>query len=149
MAETPIDEVADWVRAGASSIIVHVEAGGDIVESVVEEWGHTAEIGLAINLRTPLETLMSFFEKVKTIQLMGIDHVGYQGQVLDDIIYNRIKNLRQLVPNHIIAVDGGVSLQNVKKLIDAGANKLVVGSAIFGEGVPSENFKNFQALNDR
>ena len=146
MAETPNDEVADWARAGASRIIVHIETGSDTVEDIIEEWGHTVEIGIAINLNTPVSLVSPFLEKVKVFQLMGIERVGFQGQGLDERIFGRIKELRGLAPKHIISIDGGVNLENAGKLIKAGANRLVVGSAIWKSKNPIEIIKKFKNI---
>ena len=58
----------------------------------------------------------------------------------------KIKVLRKKHPELVISVDGGVKLENVKELVKAGANRLVVGSAIFGDGSPKSNFKEFIKL---
>lgn len=146
MAESPNDEVSEWVKAGAERIIVHIETGSDTLKNIIEEWGHVVEIGIAVKMETDLKTLISFFDKVETIQLMGIEEIGFQGQKLSEKTFDRIKELRQLGYKHIISIDGGVTLHNAEKLVQAGADKLVIGSAIWNEKLPREALKKFRGL---
>ncbi len=150
LAETPTNEVADWIRAGAARVFVHIETGSDEVENIIEEWGHLAEIGIAIGYNTSLSMLAPFISKVSTFLLMSISEAGFQGHKFENGTFERIRELRKFAPKHIIAVDGGVNLENVPKLLESGADKLIVGSAIFGQGIPSRNLKLFQSIiNDR
>ena len=62
---------------------------------------------------------------------MGIEKIGYQGQPFDERVIDQVKALRKEYPELIISVDGGVSFDTAPRLIEAGANRLVVGSVIF------------------
>jgi ribulose-phosphate 3-epimerase len=146
MTESPNDEVSEWVKAGAERIIVHIETGSDVVEDIIEEWGHVVEIGISVNMKTDLRNAVAFFDKVQTIQLMGIENIGFQGQKLSEKIYDRVKELRQLGYKHIISIDGGVALENAERLIESGADSLVVGSQIWTEASPREALDKFKKL---
>jgi len=148
MTDTPSDEVADWVRAGAGGVIVHIETGSDALEDIIEEWGHTVQIGIAFKPQTPISKLTPFLEKVKMIQIMGNDRIGMQGQKLDSIVYEKIRELRLMAPEHTIAVDIGVNEETAPLLVKAGADKLIIGSAIMDKDMPGEAIKKFQKLTE-
>ena len=149
MTETPERYVEDWIRAGAARIIAHVETITDF-SLLKKEVGELTELGLAVLYDTPLEKIDPYREDIQSVQLMSIAKIGYQGQNFEEGIYERITMLRQKYPELTISVDGGVNLENTPKLIKAGANRLVVGSAIFeSENIAEtiEDFKKFLNYN--
>ncbi len=77
---------------------------------------------------------------------MGIDQDGFQGEKFDEKVIENIKFLKDSLPGIIISVDGGVSLENAEILLDAGADRLTVGSSIWKNGDPLGALKNFQSL---
>lgn len=131
MVKNPEERLIDWVAMGASRIVFHIESTSKIKEIINELKGKTA-IGLAFDINTLDELYSDIIEKVDFVQLMGIEKIGFQGQPFSEKVLDKIKNLRKRHPSLVISVDGGVSLENAKSLIDAGADRLVVGSAIFG-----------------
>ncbi|MBY0294117.1 hypothetical protein K2Q08_02175 [Patescibacteria group bacterium] len=136
---------ADWVTAGASRIIVHIESPDDKLALVAlqplrDTYATAVDVAVAINLDTPIERLEPLSDLVSTIQCMGIVKIGIQGQPLDDRIYDRVAEVRRLYPEHVISVDGGVRIENAKALKEAGATRLVVGSALF-EGSVEDNYE--------
>jgi ribulose-phosphate 3-epimerase len=169
MVNKPEDVVEKYVAAGASHIVLHVEAKGDIAKAI-EKLEGKVEIGLALNIETPLDQLQveSKDEKIplvkgggersetgdfksgydfrfQYIQLMGIDNVGFQGQIFDEKVIAKIKEVKKKYPNLEIQIDGGVNLETASLLKAAGADRLVIGSAIFeSENVVEavERFKN-------
>ena len=144
MANRPEDLVDAWVSAGAARIIIHAEATGDVAAAIANLEGRV-EVGLALAMETPLSAIAPHREKINFIQLMGIDNVGFQHQPFDEKVLGRIKEARMMYPGMPISVDGGVSLETAEALIAAGADRLVVGSAIFAsENVIQavEDFKN-------
>lgn len=145
MVNRPEEVVLDWLRAGATRLILHVESKGDI-QKAIDLVSNDIEVGLAINIETDLETLKSFIDKVSFIQCMGIDRIGFQGQDFDKKVIEKIKAIKELYPDKIISVDGGVSLDNANDLIRAGAERLVVGSAIFDSDNVYEALANFNQL---
>jgi ribulose-phosphate 3-epimerase len=72
--------------------------------------------------------------------------VGFQHQAFDDKVIERVKAVKEAFPDLPISVDGGVSLDNAADLIDAGADRLIVGSAIFAAENPLSAIAEFQAL---
>lgn len=145
MANKPEERVDEWVVAGAARIIIHVEATGDVAKAIGILEGR-CEIGLALGMDTPLTVIEPYREKIQFIQLMGIDNVGFQHQPFDDGVLGRIKEARIMYPGLPISIDGGVSLETAPGLIEAGADRLVVGSAIFDHENVAEAIQKFKGL---
>jgi ribulose-phosphate 3-epimerase len=156
MVSTPKEAAEEWIRAGARRIILHLESADDIKGIVqrlsAELRGPTAsqvapiELGIALNIDTPNEALEPFLDSVDFVQFMGIEKIGYQGQPFDERVLSKVVDLRALRPDAILAVDGGVNLDTAPLLIEAGVNRLAVGSALFESEDLEETLKAFQSL---
>ncbi|MEK7060040.1 MAG: hypothetical protein AAB970_00250, partial [Patescibacteria group bacterium] len=126
-----------YTKLGAKSIIFHIEAVGDLeefknfLEGIDMYIKEIIKIGIAINIKTPLEQIFPLIDNIDFVQCMGNDKIGFQGVLLDEQIYKKIKILRKKYPDLPIAVDIGVNKTTAPLLIKAGATKLVIGSAIF------------------
>lgn len=153
MVESPKSLLDDWVTAGAKRLIIHVESKGDLVSlaqefsprTIAKDLPFYTELGVAININTPLETLNPLLAHTDFVQFMGIAKIGFQGEPFDERVIPKIKEFKAAHPETLISVDGGVSLDSGKDLIDAGATRFVAGSAIFGEldvAAAIEEFKN-------
>ena len=145
MVNKPEGKVEQWISVGATRVIVHADAKGDIA-AALEKLHGTVESGLAINVVSSLDDLDKYRNLINFVQCMGIDHVGFQGQAFDEKVVDKIKRIRSKYPDMIISVDGGVSLDNASKLIAAGANRLVIGSAIFDAENPIDAIQKFRRL---
>lgn len=145
MVNHPEKVIEDWVIAGAQRIIIHAEAKGDVAGAISSLDGRV-EIGLALAMETSLDLIESYQDKIQCVQLMGIDHIGFQGQHFDEKVIERVREVKSKYPDLSISVDGGVSLETAPLLIEAGANRLVVGSAIFGSDNPIEALQKFKKL---
>jgi len=145
MVSKPERMIPDWVRAGATRIIVHVETLTDFA-SIKNEVGEAVSIGLAINIDTSIESLAPYIKDIEVVQCMGIAKIGSQGQPFDHRVIERVRELREMYRDTIISVDGGVSKENASFLIEAGADRLVVGSAIFESGAILETIEYLKNL---
>ncbi len=150
MANKPEEKVEDWVNAGVTRIILHIESKGDVGKAIEMLKGRV-EVGLAVGEETPIEMIqdsrfMIQEGAIQSIQLMGIDHIGFQGQKFDPKVIEKVKEVKKLYPGIPVSIDGGVSLETAKLLIEAGADRLVVGSAIFGSDNFLEAIANFKRL---
>lgn len=112
-----------WVRRGAKRIIVH-SLGGSTSKS-----SESVEVGLGVELHTPLDEIWSLISQIDFIHLMSIAEMGAQGHSLEPIIFDRIKKVKEKFPELVISVDGGINVSNYQALIDAGAERLIVGSS--------------------
>ena len=126
-----------YTKLGAKSIIFHIEALGDLeefknfLEGIDMYIREIMKIGIAINIKTPLEQIFPLINNIDFVQCMGNDKIGYQAVLLDEEVYKKIEILREKYPDLPIAVDIGVNKTTAPLLIKAGATKLVIGSAIF------------------
>jgi len=148
MVTEPQEAAPDFVRAGASRIIVHIESiEPDALSVLIQEWKHAVDIGLALKPSTPLKRLETFLHEVTFVQCMGNDHIGFQGVSLDEeTVLPKIAELRKRHPRLSIGIDIGVNMKTAPRLIAAGANRLVAGSAIFGALDPKAAIAQFQQM---
>lgn len=126
-----------YTKLGPKRIIFHLEAVGDVeefknfLEGIDVYIRDSMQIGVAINIGTPLTQIFSIANNLDFVQCMGIAHIGLQGEEFDEKCLEHIKILKEKYPDLIISVDGGVNLETGAKLVDAGVDRLVAGSAIF------------------
>lgn len=136
MIESPDKYLEDFAEAGANSITVHQEAVIHLNRTVnrIRELGIKA--GLAINPSTPVDTLKDIAEYVDLILIMSVNP-GFGGQ---SFIKNSLKKIqetvklrRELNAKFLIEIDGGIGIENIKAVLDAGCDVFVIGSSIYGE----------------
>lgn len=145
MIEEPIRYIDEFAKAGADIITVHAESCKHLDRTIdrIKEQGLLA--GVALNPATSIETIRYVLPKVDMVLIMTVNP-GYGGQTLIPYTIEKVAELRRLlIKNGIkadIEVDGGVNLSNVQKLLDAGANIIVAGSAVF-KGDIAANTKAF------
>jgi ribulose-phosphate 3-epimerase len=155
MIQEPEKHIDEWLPLGASRLIFHIESildkdfffRGELFNPQSRSIGEdkVIEIGLAINPDTSLDEIRPYIPLVDFVQVMGIAKIGYQGQAFDERVLTHINRLRVEYPNLIISVDGAVNNDTAKLLTDAGANRLVSGSAIFASDEPGEAIAHLQA----
>jgi ribulose-phosphate 3-epimerase len=138
------EDIQNWVLAGASRIIIHVESKGDIAEAII--LASPLEVGLALDIETPIDVIEQYKDWIKFIQCMGIDHIGFQGQAFDAKVIEKVKSIKARYPELLVSIDGGVSLDTAPLLIAAGADRLVVGSAIFDSENAIDAVQKFKSL---
>lgn len=144
----PVDPlIEDFVNAGSDIITAHVEAGAHIHRTLQAIKSHGVKAGVALNPATPIESIHHVMDMVDLILIMTVNP-GFGGQsfipVLDKIIAARAL-IEQTGRDIDLQVDGGVNPQTAKQVIEAGANVLVAGTAVFKDG-PEGYAKNIQAL---
>jgi len=131
MMDKPEDSIADWVNAGFRRVIVHFE-NTQRLSTIISEWKGVVEIGVAVGIETPNDEVYKYIDEgIDFIQFMGIFQIGFQGNPFDVRVLEKIQKAREVYPNIPISVDGSVNMETAPQLIAAGANRLVVGSAIF------------------
>jgi len=146
MVQRPEAMIDDWISTNVDRIIIHYESDGD-KEKMIEKINKAGvQAGIALKFETPVEAVKPFLENIDVVQLMSIAQIGHYGESLDERVYDKIKELRQMSKDITIQIDGGVNEENAKKLIEAGANHLVIGSAIFKAADIKTTIENFQKL---
>jgi ribulose-phosphate 3-epimerase len=141
-----------FVRLGAKRIIFHIEAESDkdkfkeFLEGLDLYIRENLEIGLALNTSTSIDQIRPYISNVDFIQCMGIERIGFQGEEFDERVLSQIKELKETYPEIIISVDGSVNENTAKLLVLAGANRLVIGSALSESFSLRDQVKYFQSL---
>lgn len=143
MVHSPEKYLSTWIAVGATRAVVHLESRHNWAD-IKEAAGETVELGLAIDLDPPYEKLETYVPRVEYLQIMGIPRLGKQGTELDERVYPLLSRVRSDFPDVTIQIDGGVSLDNARALLDAGADRLVVGSKIVNAPSPQDALKDFQ-----
>ena len=151
MIQTPEKFVEKFIGIGGGRIIIHYESADKekIWEAVRKTQDMNTEVGLAIDTTTQNEVLDEFLtdeNPIDFVQFMGIAKIGYQGEPFDERVIPKIKALRVKYPDIMISVDGGVGFKSAPLLREAGANRLVSGSAIFGSGDSREAIRELGTL---
>ena len=145
MIEEPIRYIDEFAEAGADIITVHAESCRHLDRTIdaIKEKGIIA--GAALNPATPLSAIEYVLQKLDMVLVMTVNP-GFGGQKLIPYTVDKVRDLRELVKksgNKIdIEVDGGINLSNVQEVVDAGANIIVAGSAVFNGDIES-NVKSF------
>lgn len=148
MIEEPIRYVEDFVKAGADIITVHAEACGHLDRTIEVIREHGVLAGVALNPATPLSQVEYILPKVDMVLLMTVNP-GFGGQSYIPYCTEKIRSLKQMIDGRglktDIQVDGGINLENVQTVMDAGANIIVAGSAVFGGDI-EQNIHDFLEL---
>ena len=135
MVSDPEKWLEDFARAGASVITVHVEASAHLDRLLrrIRELGCKA--GVSLNPATPISAIEEVLELVDLVLVMSVNP-GFGGQKFIDGALEKVSRLaeirRESGATFLIEVDGGISPKNASKLVSAGADILVAGSAVFG-----------------
>lgn len=134
MIENPDNYIKDFVDAGCDLIVVHQEACKHLHRTIQNIKSYNVKAGVALNPATPIETIKHVIEDVDMVLIMTVNP-GFGGQSFIEGMIPKIEELKKLIDdrnlNVDIQVDGGIKPSNVDKVVKAGANIIVAGSAIF------------------
>ena len=135
MIEEPIRYIKEFVESGADLITIHLEACEDVQATIDKIHEYGVKAGLSIKPGTPAESLLPYLDKVEMILMMSVEP-GFGGQKYIEASTERIRQVRQMLDERNLAtdleVDGGINVDNVSVVLEAGVNVVVAGSAIFG-----------------
>ena len=139
----------DYKNCGADIITVHYEACTHLHRSLSKIRQLGMKAGVVLNPHTPVCVLEDIIDMCDLVLLMSVNP-GFGGQSFIENTYSKIKTLKQLIekknPNCLIEIDGGVNTSNYKKLIEAGADVLVAGNAVFASENPIETIKQLKTI---
>ncbi len=141
MVEPVDDLIKEFAKAGASMISFHPEASKHVDRSIELIKSFNLKAGLALNPATPLNCLEYVLDKLDFVLIMTVNP-GFGGQEFITTVLHKIQALDELRQQYdldlMIAVDGGVTIDNIKQIAACGADMFIAGSAIF----KSDNYKN-------
>lgn len=149
LVKNPAFEADRWIAAGAMRIVVHMDsieldAFVDLAKRINAKG---VELVVGFSVDSSVDKLVSYLNAigdrkdskiVNCVQCMGIKKIGFQAQQFDAAVLDNIKKIKEAIPYMFISVDGGVSEKTAQSLVDAGADRLIVGSALY----TSESIEN-------
>lgn len=151
MVTEPVRYIDAMVDAGADMITVHVEACKHLHRTIQAIKAKGIKAGVVLNPGTPLNALDCILEDVDMVLLMTVNP-GFGGQKYITTMTAKIKALKEMIDarglNIDIEVDGGATPDNVKMLLEAGANVIVAGSAVFGDHITEQVEKFHKAFEE-
>ena len=141
MIVEPSRYAAEFVKAGANMVSVHVEADVHLQRTLMSIREAGGQAGIAINPATPLVSLEEALPFADFILLMSVNP-GFGGQKFIHTSVDKLRRLRRMIDERglstRIEIDGGIDAGNVQKIVEAGAEIIVAGSAVFGKENPTE-----------
>ena len=147
MVDNPTRHFPQIARAGGDSVTFHYEVADDVPATIAAARGHGLQVGVAFNPQTEPEKVAAVAGEADLVLCMSINP-GYSGQAFMPDALDRVGRLRAALPESVyVQVDGGVDLENLRSIRDAGATLLVAGSAIFRHDDPAGAYRRLvQAL---
>lgn len=148
MVQEPIRYIEAFKEAGADIVTIHLEACENVEETIAKIRECGMKVGLSICPETSEKEVEYLLSKIDMLLVMSV-HPGFGGQKFIPESLDKIRAIRKMIEeqelNVDIQVDGGIYLTNVREVLDAGANIIVAGSAVF-KGEPAQNTKEFMEI---
>ena len=149
MIVNPDKYLEKFAELGSSVLTVHAEACTHLHRTVQKIKSLKMKAGVAINPHTPVSFLESIINDIDLVCLMSVNP-GFGGQSFIENTYQKVEDLKSLIDKKnseaIIEIDGGVTSENAKKLVDRGADVLVAGSFVFKSDNPTETISTLSNL---
>lgn len=149
MIVNPDQYLGAFQKAGAAHITVHIEACPHLHRTLQTIKGLGCRAGVALNPHTPVSQLEDIIRDVDIVLLMSVNP-GFGGQSFIENTYAKVEKLKKLIvetgAHAKIEIDGGVSMENAKKLFDVGALILVAGNFVFSSKNPKETIKRLKNI---
>lgn len=134
MIQEPIRYIEAFKKAGADLITVHAEACEDLEATIQAIREQGLKVGLSINPETEVSVVEPWIKKVDMILIMSV-HPGFGGQKFIPDSIDKVRAVRRMIqeqnPSCDLEIDGGINLDNVKDVLEAGVNVVVAGTAVF------------------
>ncbi|ACD54111.1 ribulose-phosphate 3-epimerase [Clostridium botulinum] len=144
MIENPSKYIDDFIEAGADLITVHYEADRHIDRTIQYIKSKGKRAAIALNPGTPTMVLKDLIPQLDMVLIMSVNP-GFGGQKFIPYSLEKIKEVKEMSkhsnPSLLIQVDGGVDSSNISEVVEAGANVIVAGSAVFKGGNIEENIE--------
>ena len=148
MINEPIRYIEEFVKAGADIITIHVEACADVMATIDKIHSFGVKAGITLNPDTPVSAIEPYLSKVEMVLIMSVNP-GFGGQKFIPASIDKIKEVKGLLQKKNldleIEVDGGIKLDNVRVVLEVGANVIVAGSAVFKDNV-GDNVRKFKGI---
>lgn len=147
MIENPSDYIDEFIESGADILNFHYEAERHIDRAVQRIKAKGAKVGITLNPATPVSVLETILPEIDMVLIMSVNP-GFGGQSFIPYSLKKIEDLRKMAdklnPSLIIEVDGGINKDNIKSVVDAGADVCVAGSAVYKKDEIEKNIKDLK-----
>ena len=148
MIDEPTRFVDEFIDAGADIITIHYESEVHIDRAINYIKSKGVKVGLSLNPGTPVSLIENLIPSLDLVLIMSVNP-GFGGQKFINYSLDKIREVKELAKKYnkddiMIQVDGGVGVQNIKEINDAGANVVVAGSAVFRNGEIEKNIENLK-----
>jgi ribose 5-phosphate isomerase B len=130
MCMDPLQYLDLFVEIGVMRVVIHAGSTEEYAACIAHAHEHKYAIGLAVTNDTDLQVLNTLSSSIDFIQVMGIEHIGQQGQQFDERTLDTVAKLRKIHPYMEIAVDGAVNERTIPHLLQAGVTRFAPGSAV-------------------
>lgn len=140
MVDEPSRYLKPFKEAGASRIVFHYESKENPSEVISKIRELNLEAGLAINPPTQLSEVKGLLKNINVLLLLSVNP-GFYGSKFIPEVCDKARALKKMEGNFVVAMDGGIKLDNILMMRDAGVDVACVGSGIFGQGDPKENYQ--------
>lgn len=149
MIDEPIRYIEEFVNAGADIITVHVESCQDVKATLEKIKSYGVKAAITLNPGTPVKAVIPYLSMVDMVLVMSVNP-GFGGQKFIPESLDKVREIKKALEeknltNVNIEIDGGVNIENLATVLEAGANVIVAGSAIF-KGDAAENVKKFKEV---
>lgn len=148
MVENPLNYLEILKKYSPKLVYVQVEifSSVDELEKIISEFSKIgSKIGLVFNPKTFVEEYVAYLSVVDTVMLMSV-YPGAEGQRFDEKVLRKVRELKLLKPTMVVQIDGGISSDTGVQALQAGVDRLAVGSYITSSNSPKENFLSLRAL---
>lgn len=140
MVQFPTELGVQLGKAGVRRLIVHAEILPNLTvfQEMCASWrlAHIESVGIAILSDTSLQIIEDFKNDIDFVQIMSVSRIGEQGALFNSLALDRVAYVRAKYPHLCIVVDGGITIDNIKDLVKAGATRFCVGKALMQQTDP-------------
>ncbi len=145
MVQDPFKYFEDCAGLGAKRVIFHVEAVREQEHMLSALDSCNFQKGIAFNKTTSLELVPAYAQKISSILFMGVEP-GAQGRSFDNVVLPKIQKAKEMYPDFLLGVDGGIGKENIQSVFTTGADYAVVGSEIMNAEDPLSVFKSLEEV---
>jgi ribulose-phosphate 3-epimerase len=149
MIEEPERLTEEFKKAGADHLTVHLEACRHLHRNIQQIKSLGMKAGVAINPHTPVNSLIDILQEIDQVCVMSVNP-GFGGQQFIPHTVSKVRELRKLIDNWnlpvLIEVDGGVTIENAKDILSAGADVLVAGNTVFKSSDPARTIADLKSV---
>ncbi len=149
MITEPVRYVKEFAEAGADIITFHIEATQKIAETISAIKQSGKKVGISIKPNTPVSALKPYFDEIDLVLIMSVEP-GFGGQKFMENALKKIELIKTLIGKKdiIIEVDGGITEENIDKVLIAGANAIVAGKTVFQASNKAATIRRLRGISD-